>query len=210
MKVLALNGSARKEWNSATMLRYAAKGAKEAGAEVTLIHLYDLTYKGCTGCHSCKLLDGKSFGRCAMKDDLTAVLTQAIEADVLLMSSPIYFNDVTGMLRAFLERLWFPAITYEKERRPLYPKRVNVGMIFTTNAPGGFYTALYDGLKQTSQWIIGDIEYVDASETLQFADYSKYAASVFDVNARQKRRQEVFPDDCKKAYEMGKRLATPK
>jgi multimeric flavodoxin WrbA len=210
MKVLALNGSARKEWNSATMLRHAVEGAKSAGAEATLIHLYDLNYKGCTGCHSCKLLDGKSFGRCAMKDDLTPVLEQAIEADVLLMSSPIYFSDVTGMLRAFLERFWFPAITYEKDRKLLYPRRINVGMIFTTNAPGGLYTNFYDSLKQTSQWIIGDTEYVDASETLQFTDYSKYAAGMFDVEARKKRHEEVFPEDCRKAYEMGRRLATPK
>jgi multimeric flavodoxin WrbA len=210
MKVLALNASARKEWNSATMLRHAVEGAKSAGAQATLYHLYDLNYKGCTGCHSCKLRDGRYFGRCAMKDDLTPVLEQAIDADVLLMSSPIYFNDVTGMLRAFLERLWFPAITYEKDRKPVYPKRVNVGMIFTTNAPGSFYTSLYDGLKQTSQWIIGDTEYVDASETLQFTDYSKYAASMIDEEARKKRHAEVFPEDCRKAFDMGRRLALPK
>jgi hypothetical protein len=83
-------------------------------------------------------------------------------------------------------------------------------MIFTTNAPGGLYTNFYDSLKQTSQWIIGDTEYVDASETLQFTDYSKYAAGMFDVEARKKRHEEVFPEDCRKAYEMGRRLATPK
>lgn len=206
MKVLALNASARKNGNSATMLRHAVEGAKAAGAEATLMHLYDLDYKGCTGCCSCKLLGGKSFGRCAMRDELTPVLEQAIDADALLLASPIYFNDVTGQLRSFLERLWFPAITYEKERKPLYPKRINVGLIFTTNAPAGFYTDFYDNFKQTMSWIIGDAEYVDASETWQFDDYSKYAASMFDVKARKKRRDEVFPEDCKKAYEMGKRL----
>jgi multimeric flavodoxin WrbA len=208
MNVLALNGSARKKGNSATMLKQAIKGAKEAGAETKLINLYDLNYKGCTGCVSCKLLGGKSFGRCAKRDELTPVLTEAITSDVLLMASPIYFNDVTGILRSFLERFWFPAITYTKERKLLYPKRIKVGMIFTTNAPSEFYRSFYDGLVQTSARIIGDTEYVTAEDTWQFSDYSKYAADMFDAKAKKRRHEEVFPEECRKAYEMGKRLAT--
>ena len=210
MKVLALNGSARKEWNSATMLKHAMDGAASVGAEATLVNLFDLDYKGCTGCHACKLLDGKSFGRCAQRDALTPILEQAIDSDVLLISSPIYFGDVTGMLRSFLERFWFPTITYDKDRALLYPKRVNVGMIFTTNAPGEFYKTFYDGLKSTSAWIIGNTEYITASETLQFTDYSKYAASMINAEERKTRHKEVFPQECKSAYEMGKRLASAK
>jgi multimeric flavodoxin WrbA len=208
MKVLALNGSARKNGNSATMLKHAIKGAKEAGAAVKLINLYDLNYKGCTGCESCKLLGGKSFGRCAKRDELTPVLTEAIAADVLLMASPIYFNDVTGILRSFLERFWFPAITYTKERTLLYPKRIKVGMIFTTNAPSEFYRNFYDSLVQASARIIGDTEYVTAEDTWQFSDYSKYAADMFNAEAKKRRHEEVFPEECRRAYEMGKRLAT--
>lgn len=208
MNVLAINGSARKHGNSATMLGHAIEGAKEAGAETRLVNLFDLTYKGCTGCVSCKLLGGKSFGRCSQKDDLTQVLKDAIDSDALLMASPIYFNDVTGELRAFLERFWFPAITYTKARTLLYPKRIKVGMIFTTNAPAEFYTEYYSGLVRTSSWIIGDTEYVAAAETWQFDDYSKYAADMFDVEARKRRHEEVFPQDCRRAFEMGKRLAT--
>ena len=209
MKVIALNASARKNGNSATMLKHAIRGGDEAGAEARLINLFDLHYKGCTGCHQCKLLGSKSFGRCAQQDSLTPVLGDAIETDVLLMASPIYFNDVTGALRNFLERFWFPAITYTKERKLLYTKRIKVGMIFTTNAPADFYTDYYGGLVRTSSWIIGDTEYVTAAETWQFEDYSKYAADMFDVEARKRRHEEVFPLDCKKAYEMGRRLATP-
>ncbi len=208
MKVLAINGSARKKGNSATMLKYAEKGAKEAGAETGLVHLFDLDYKGCRGCQACKLIGGRSFGRCARKDDLTPILSEAIESDVLLFASPIYFNDVTGMLRSFWERFWFPAITYTKERKLLYPRRIKVGMIFTTNAPDGFYTDYYNGLVRTSSWIIGETEYVSAAETWQFNDYARYAADMFDVEARKRRRKEIFPEDCKKAYEMGKRLAS--
>ena len=209
MKVLAINGSARKNGNSATMLKHAVKGAKEAGAETKLINLYDLNYRGCTGCESCKLLGGRSFGRCSKRDDLTPFLTEAIASDVLLVASPIYFNDVTGMLRSFLERFWFPAITYTKERKLLYPSRIKVGMIFTTNAPSEFYAEFYKSLVQASLRIIGDTEYVTAADTWQFSDYSKYAADMFDAEAKKRRHKEVFPEECRRAYEMGKRLATP-
>ena len=208
MKVLAVNGSARKNGNSATMLKYGVKGAKEAGAKTKFVNLYALNFKGCTGCVKCKLLGGKSFGRCSQRDDLTSVLEEAIGSDVLLLASPIYFNDVTGTLRSFLERFWFPTLTYTKERKFLYPRRIKVGMIFTTNAPSDFYSEFYNEMVKTSSRIIGDTEYVTAAETWQFDDYSKYAADMFDVEARKGRREEVFPQECRMAYEMGKRLAT--
>jgi multimeric flavodoxin WrbA len=209
LKVIAVNGSARKKGNSATMLKHAIKGTREAGAETRLVNLFDLNYKGCRGCEACKLLGGKSFGRCAQRDDLTPILAETIDSDVLLIASPIYFNDVTGILRSFLERLWFPTITYTKAKLLLYPKRIKVGMIFTTNAPSKFYADFYAGLMSTSSWIVGQTEYVTAEDTWQFDDYSKYAADMFDAEAKQRRHQEVFPQECNKAYEMGKRLATP-
>jgi multimeric flavodoxin WrbA len=208
MKVLAINGGARKTGNSATMLKHAINGAKEAGAETQLINLYTLKYKGCTGCVKCKLLGGDSFGRCATGDELTPVLEKAIDSDAVIMASPIYFNDVTGALRSFLERFWFPTLTYTKERKLLYPKRIRVGMIFATNAPSGFYSGFYDGLVKSSVRFIGETEYVAAAETWQFDDYSKYAADMFDVEARKRRHEEVFPQDCQNAFDMGKRLAT--
>jgi multimeric flavodoxin WrbA len=207
IKVLAINGSARKKGNSAAMLKNAVKGAKNAGAETKLVNLYALNYKGCTGCQKCKLLGGKSFGRCALRDDLSPVLEDAIASDVLLLASPVYFNDVTGELRSFLERLWFPTLTYTRDRKLLYPKRIKVGMIFTTNAPSGFYTEFYNGMVRTSTRLIGESEYVSAAETWQFDDYSKYAADMFDVDARKRRHEEVFPQECREAYEMGNRLA---
>jgi multimeric flavodoxin WrbA len=207
MKIVAINASARKNGNSAEMLRHAIKGAESEGAEVTPVHLYDLNYKGCTGCVSCKLLGGKSFGRCAQRDDLTPVLEAAVEADALLLSTPVYWDDVTGMLRSFLERFWFPTFTYSKSGKLAYPKRIRVGMIFTTNAPSEFYKDFYRGMKEKMEWLIGETEFVCAEKTWQFEDYSKYASEWFDVEERKRQRREVFPEECKRAYEMGKRIA---
>ena len=208
MNILAICGAANKSRNTATMLKSAFDGATSVpGAAGEIIYLYDLNYKGCIGCHSCKLLDKSKFARCAVKDGLSPVLEKAIDADVLLIGSPIYFSDVTGETRSFLERYYFPGITYNKDRAPTYPKRTKVGWVFTMNAPGSFYKDFFDKIIATSNRIIGDSEYVMAYHTRQFEDYSIYAATMFDVEMIDKHRAEQFPKDCEAAYAMGKRLA---
>jgi multimeric flavodoxin WrbA len=59
MKVIALNGSPRKKWNTSTLLKHALDGAASRGAKTELIHLYDYNYKGCISCFACKLKGGK-------------------------------------------------------------------------------------------------------------------------------------------------------
>ena len=76
MKVLAINGSPRTKWNTAALLNNALEGAASQGAETELVHLYRLNYKGCVSCFSCKLKGGKSYGRCAVKDELTTGTAQ--------------------------------------------------------------------------------------------------------------------------------------
>jgi hypothetical protein len=74
------------------------------------------------------------------------------------------------------------------------------------NAPGEFYKDFFNGLIGVSNRIIGDSEYVMAFHTQQFEDYSKYAATMFDVDMVKRRHTEQFPKDCAAAFEMGKRL----
>ncbi|GHV39824.1 flavodoxin family protein [Clostridia bacterium] len=208
MNILAICGAADKTRNTATMLKHAFNGAMTAPeATGEIVYLYDLNFKGCVGCHSCKLLDKSKFARCAMRDDLTTVLEKAIAADVLLIGSPIYFSDVTGETRSFLERYLFPGITYNKERERTYPKQTKIGWIFTMNAPGEVYKDFFAGLVGMTGRIIGDSEHVIAYHTQQFEDYSKYAATMFDVDMVKQRHIEQFPKDCEAAFEMGKRLA---
>ena len=63
MKVIAINGSPRKKWNTAILLEKALEGAASQGADTELVHLYDLDFKGCSSCFSCKLKGGKSYGK---------------------------------------------------------------------------------------------------------------------------------------------------
>ena len=112
MKLMAINGSPRKTWNTATLLKKALKGAASQGAETELVHLYDLNFKGCISYFACKTRGGKSYGRCAVKDDLRPILNKIAAADGLILGSPIYFGIVTGEMRSFMERLLFPYFTY--------------------------------------------------------------------------------------------------
>jgi multimeric flavodoxin WrbA len=108
MKVLAINGSPRKEWNTATLLLKVLEGAASQGAETELVHLYDLNFKGCESCFACKTRGGESYGRCAVEDDLAPILQRAAEADAIILGSPFYFGTVSGEMRSFMERLMFP------------------------------------------------------------------------------------------------------
>ena len=93
MKIIFINGSPRKTWNTATLLSKAMEGAVSEGAETELIQLYDLSYKGCNSCFDCKVKDGKSYGKCDVTDDLMQILGRIAEADALILGSPIYLGE---------------------------------------------------------------------------------------------------------------------
>ena len=114
MKIFAVNGSPRKKGNTATVLEHFLEGARSAGADTELIHLYDLQASGCRSCFACKLRGGASYGHCALKDDLTPVLAALEKADGLVLGSPVYFGNVTGAMRSFQERLCFPYLVYDR------------------------------------------------------------------------------------------------
>ena len=211
MKVIAINGSPRKNWNTATLLEKALEGAASEGAETELIHLYDLNFKGCISCFACKLKGGKSFGKCAVKDELTPVLERLEEADAVILGSPIYLGNSTGEMRSFMERYIFPYITYSTDTQTFYPKNIPVGFIYTMNITEDLFEMVgTNKLIEANEWvatkIFGYSESLCSTDTSQFDDYSKYASSVFNPQEKANRRKEVFPQDCQKAFEMGARF----
>jgi len=212
MKVMAINGSPRKKWNTAMMLEKALEGAASNGAATDLIHLYDLDFKGCISCFACKMLDGKSLGRCGYKDDLTPILRQIDDVDALILGTPIYFGLETGELRSFMERLLFQYLQYSDPPSTLLPKKIKSGFIYTMNAPEEIarefgYLEHFNTNQEMMNRFLGESEYIASYETLQFKDYSKVESGMMNVPERLKRREEVFPVDCQKAFDMGARLA---
>ncbi len=210
MNILAINGSPRKKWNTATLLEKALDGAASQGASTELLHLYDLSYKGCTSCFACKMLGGPSEGRCAMKDELRPVLKKiTTEVDVLLLGSPIYFGQMTGEMRSFLERLLFAPLIYSNP-----PRTIKTATIYTMNVNEERceqmgYPAMFEYTETTLTRAFGaEAETLCCFDTLQFADYSKVTMEYMDPAHKAQRRAEIFPQDCQRAFELGSRLAS--
>ncbi len=215
MKVLAINGSPRKKWNTAMMLEKALEGAASKGAETELIHLYDLTFTGCTSCFACKKKGGKSYGKCAVKDDLKSVLEKVENSDAIILGSPIYFGNTSGEMRSFMERLMFPYLVYAFPARSLFPKKISIGLIYTMNAPEAVmkdvgYDKFIASNEMITKMLFGASETLCSYETLQFQDYSKVVFEMFDPSTRVTRREQVFPKDMEMAFDMGARFAAGK
>jgi len=212
MKIIALNGSPRKKWNTATLLQKALEGAASCGAETELIHLYDLDYKGCISCFACKTIGGKSYGRCAVQDDLTPVFSRIEASDAVILGSPIYYGTVSGEMKSFMERLLFPYTEYTATYSSVFPRKIKAGFIYTMNVPEDLmqeigYPQQFKLHQATLQRIFGASEYMCSTDTCQFDDYSKYVSSRFDPEKKLQRHETVFPQDCQKAFEMGARLS---
>jgi multimeric flavodoxin WrbA len=212
MKVIAINGSPRKEWNTATLLKKALEGAASQGAATELVHLYDLNYKGCISCFACKEKGGKSYGRCVVRDDLKPLFEKIEAADALVFGSPIYLGNITGEMQSFLERLVFPYLTYTDPPQSLFPKKIRTGFVYTMGLPEELadefgYRQRFAGIERFLTRIFGSSETLLSFDTYQFKDYSKVVATRFNPEEKLKRRQEIFPKDCQKAFEMGARFA---
>ena len=212
MKVIGINGSPRKNWNTATLLNKALEGAREQGAATELLDLYDFKFKGCISCFGCKRKGAKLDGSCVIKDELTPVLAKIQAADALVLGSPIYLMDVSSGMRALLERLLYPGISYDKDRTTFFPKVLPSGFIYDMGAPEKRIMQM--NLKitlATLESFLGRVLGVApltvySYDTYQFTDYAQYEASVMAVEKKKKWKEEQFPLDCAAAYKLGEQL----
>jgi len=213
MNVMAFNGSPRKKnWNTVTLLNNALEGAASAGAETELIQLYDLNFSGCISCFSCKKISREKDGVCAVQDDLTSVLDRVRNTDALIIGTPVYYGAESASTRALLERLCFPYNKYSKDRKSLFPRRISTALIYTMNVGQELLGTLgYDRhfsiTKTALERHFGTCELLLCTDTLQFDDYSRYESEMFDREAKIKRHAEVFPEDCRRAFDLGVRVA---
>lgn len=205
MKAIAINGSPRKGWNTEKLLKEALRGAADAGAETSLVQLYDLRYTGCKSCFACKLL-GAERDRCVLTDELTPVLNDVLGADVLLLGSPIYFGDITGQMVSFMERLVFPTLSYDDYAKRVFRGKINAAFFYTMNASKEYYEALLQQRGEMLKRLGGQVAFYAACDTYQFSDYSKFHAKAFDEEHKRNVREEQFPKDLQAAYEIGFRL----
>jgi multimeric flavodoxin WrbA len=201
MKVIAINGSPRKNWNTATLLKQALKGSASKGAQTELVHLYDLDFKGCTSCFACKQVGGKHEGHCAIQDGATHYLQKIdAEADVILLGSPIYFGSMSGEMHAFLERLLYASFVYTKPPRSIFPRQIKTGFIYTMNLSEESsiergYDKMFSATEGYMKTVFGHSEIFCAYDTCQMADFSQVVMASMDQGVPAGFR--VRPETCR-------------
>jgi multimeric flavodoxin WrbA len=209
MKTIVINASPRRKWNTAQIMKEAAKGAESAGAEVEYVDLYKLDLHGCMSCLVCKKED-KERCKCYWKDELSPLIERILDADTLLIGSPIYFNEPTSHYRALMERLIFCILSYDGFGS-YFEGKVNVGLFFTMNAPEDYYETMMEDYLQSSSQVFnmlnGEVKIYPVFNTLQVNDYSKYAMGAFNEEDKKRSREKQFPVDLKEAFKIGAELS---
>lgn len=210
MKVVVVNGGPRKRWNTHQLLESAAAGAYDTGADVEFYDLYDLDYKGCRSCFACKLKDNAATV-CAIDDSLSPLLLSIHLCDVLILGSPVYWHEVTGEMRSFLERLLYPCISYDVEpssdEQSRFGKCIRVVLFLTMGVSEEVAreTGFFDVFREYEtlfKRLLGDTELRISCDTMQFSDYERYAARRFDAEQKLNRHKTVFAKEKQEAYEL--------
>lgn len=159
---------------------------------------------------ACQLRKEPHPSRCVLRDDLTVLLNQLHEAEVVALGNPIYFSEVSGEMHSFFERFLFQYLNYDDYSKPSSPAK-RTAWIFTMNMPESLfhdfgYSALFQRYENWMKLYFGHCETLLATDTMQVKDYSRYHLGCWYGNAQRLRHETVFPEECRKAYELSIKL----
>lgn len=133
MKVLLINGSPRKNGNTAYALSQMAEIFAAEGVETEILHIGNQAIRGCIACGSCA-----KNGKCVFDDAVNEAAPKFREADGLVVGSPVYYASANATLVAFLDRLFYSAS---------FDKRMKVGASVVVARRGGC-SATFDELNK--------------------------------------------------------------
>lgn len=216
MKIYTINGSPRKKSNVAVLLDSFEMGVKAAvpDADTVRVNLYEVPFTGCRECFLCKLRNGKSYGECGFRDGAFEIVHGISRSDGFVLGAPVFFGDIGGEMKAFLERLMYPFLEYSLDgETSIAPKPLRSAILYSMNVTEENMRA--DGypaqFARTENWIHTLFAHKPAVLysvfTKQFGDYSNYVADFWDADAKEKWHREQYPRDCQKAYDMGHEMA---
>jgi multimeric flavodoxin WrbA len=133
VKVVAFNGSARKDGNTAILVRRVLQVLEAEGIETELIQLAGEQIRGCNACRTCYSTKNK---RCIIEDDnVNAYIQKMIEADGVILGSPVYFSMMTPELKALMDRAFYVA----RANSDMFKRKVGVAVVAVRRA-GGIHT----------------------------------------------------------------------
>jgi len=167
MKVIAFNGSARKNGNTAILINQVFGELEKQGIETEMIQLSGQQIRGCTACYKC--FDNKD-QRCALKDDaLNEYVEKMLQADGIILASPTYFADVSAELKAVIDRAGLVA----KANQDMFRRKVGAAIVAVRRA-GSVHA--FDSINHfflISQMIIPGSSYWNMGFGRQIGDVEK-------------------------------------
>lgn len=129
MKILVVLGSPRKKGNSAILAEQIARGAKSAKARVETVYLQGRKIAACKACFACRKPGSKG---CSIGDDMQEIYVKLVEADALVIASPVYWFTMSAQTKIFMDRCFALPAYGEK---PLYGKRIAIAMTYGGDDP---------------------------------------------------------------------------
>ncbi len=190
MRILGVLGSPRLGGNSDILLEQALAAAKDAGAETEKIVLCQKKISGCLNCEKCN-----ETGGCVIKDDMPEIQRKILEADAVIHSVPVYFWSMTSQMKAYLDR-W--CAFYDGEWR--------LHKAYLPNMTGkrvGVITVCGDSRVSTADPVVHSFK-----STCEFTGLHWLGTVMVSASAK----GEVAQDEeaKKKAYDLGRKAATPR
>ena len=135
VKIVAIYGSPRREGNTASLLKKAVEGGREAGGQVEEVVLRDLEMSPCLEDYGCK-----KNGRCVIKDDFQRVVDLMLESQGIMLASPIFFYAVSAHTKILMDRcqsLWVKKHWIENVPPGKHLERKRKGLLISVGATGG-------------------------------------------------------------------------
>jgi multimeric flavodoxin WrbA len=157
MKVVAFNGSPRKEGNTAALIKYALEELENDGIETEVVQVGGKRIHGCTACGKCyEKMDKKCIND---KDIVNECIEKMLEADGIILASPTYFADLTPELKALIDRAGFVA----KANNEMFKHKVGAaivavrraGSIHVFDSINHFFTISQMIIPGSSYWNMG-------------------------------------------------------
>lgn len=177
MKVVAFNGSPRKNGNTYTLLQTVLEQLEKEGIETELVQVGDRSIHGCIACGMCRK-NGNN--KCVFDDDvINKCIEKMIEADGIILGSPVYFADLSAQMKAFIDRVGYVTrperLLKRKVCAAVVSQRRN-GAIAAFNAMNNLFTISESIVVGSSYWnqglgksagdVINDEEGIDTMKTL--------------------------------------------
>jgi multimeric flavodoxin WrbA len=172
MKVIAINGSPRKNGNTYGSLKIVCDTLEKEGIETEILQLGGKRYSGCISCGRCRVNQNK---RCAIEDDgMNAILEKIYAADGILIGSPVYFSNVTTEVKALIDRAGFVSMS----NGGLLKRKVGASVISVRRAGSNFAYSAINFFFGISEMITPNSSYWNMTLSRDIGDLEKDAEGI--------------------------------